>query len=295
MAAGDPQPAVKGPPLLSVLEVIKKTSEFFASKGIESPRLNAELIVGHALGLARMRLYLEFERPVTDTELAAIRELVRRRGRREPLQYVLGFAEFSGLRLRADSRALIPRPETELLVEMIVDRFPVHPELVLDLGTGSGAIALALARAFPVALVTAVDASAPALALAAENAESTGLSGRVSFVESDWFAALPSGATYGLIVSNPPYLSEDEAAATAPEVRDHEPLRALTSGAAGFADIGRIIAGSAGALVPGGMLALETGIGHHALAAAAATGAGFARTESLRDLTGRDRIFLAWR
>ena len=114
--------------MLNVIEVIKKTSEFFASKGLESPRLNAELLVGHALGLARMRLYLEFERPVSDAELAAIRELVRRRGKREPLQHVLGYTEFSGLRLKTDARALIPRPETEFLVETLLARCAPPPE-----------------------------------------------------------------------------------------------------------------------------------------------------------------------
>ncbi len=281
--------------MLNVLEVVKKTSEFFTAKGIESPRLNAELLVGHALGLARMRLYLEFERPVTDAELAAIREMVRRRGRREPLQHVIGFTEFSGLRLKTDRRALIPRPETELLVETVVSKCAVAPGRVLDLGTGSGAVALALARAFPAAAVTAADLSAEALALAAENAESTGLAGRISFVESDWFERLPPGPPYDLIVSNPPYLSHAEAAAAAPEVREHEPARALIAGEEGFGDIGKIIAGSAGALAPGGMLALETGIAHHARAAAAAQASGFSRSESLRDLTGRDRFFLAWR
>jgi release factor glutamine methyltransferase len=281
--------------MLNVLEVVKKTSEFFASKGIESPRLNAELIVGHALSLPRMRLYIEFERPVTDAELATIRELVRRRGRREPLQHVLGFAEFCGLRLKTDARALIPRPETELLVETVIARCAAPPARILDLGTGGGAVALALAKAFPGARVTAVDASAAALSLAAENAELSGLAGRVEFVESDWFGRLPPGEPYGLIVSNPPYLSAEETAAAAPEVRDHEPARALTSGDGGFADIARIIAGAAGALATGGLLALETGTGHHTQAAAAAQAAGYSRTESLPDLTGRDRIFLAWR
>jgi release factor glutamine methyltransferase len=280
--------------MLNVLEVVKKTSEFFAAKGIESPRLNAELLVGHALGLARMRLYLEFERPVTDAELAAIRELVRRRGRREPLQYVLGFVEFSGLRLKADRRALIPRPETELFVETVVAKCAAAPGRILDLGTGGGAVALALARAFPLAGVTAADLSPEALALAAENAESTGLAGRIAFVESDWFDRLPEDVSYDLIASNPPYLSQAEAEAAAPEVRDHEPVRALASADEGFADIGRIIARSASALAPGGMLALETGIAHHARAAEAARSSGFARSESLQDLTGRDRFFLAW-
>ena len=281
--------------MLNVIEVVKKTSEFFASKGIESARLNAELIVGHALGLARMSLYLNFERPVSETELAAIRELVRRRGRREPLQYVVGFTEFSGLRLKTDRRALIPRPETELLVETIGSRCGAPPGRVLDLGTGCGAIALALARMFPQARVTAVDSSAQALSLAAENAQSTGLAGRVTLVESSWFERLPAGETYDLVVSNPPYLSAAEAAATAPEVREHEPMAALVSGSQGYEHIGRIIEASPGVLAAGGMLALETGVAHHGLAAASAQGAGFARTESLQDLTGRDRFFLAWR
>jgi release factor glutamine methyltransferase len=281
--------------MLNLLEVLKKTSEFFASKGIESPRLNAELVVGHALGLARMRLYLEFERPVTDPELAAIRELVRRRGRREPLQYVLGTVDFGGLKLKADRRALIPRPETELLVETILARAAPSPARILDLGTGSGAIALALAAAFPLAQVAAVDASQEALALAAENAAATGLAERVRFLPSNWFGALAPGSTFDLIAANPPYLSESETDAAAPEVREHEPRGALAAGDHGFADLAVILAGAPAFLAPGGLLALETGIGHHARAAEAAQAAGFARTESVPDLTGRDRIFLAWR
>jgi release factor glutamine methyltransferase len=280
--------------MLNVLEVVKKTSEFFAAKGIESPRLNAELLVGHVLGLARMRLYIEFERPVSEAELSAIRELVRRRGRREPLQYVLGFTDFCGLRLKTDSRALIPRPETELLVETIAARCSPAPARILDLGTGSGAIALALAKIYAEASVTAVDASAQALSIAAENAASTGLEGRVRFVESDWFGSLPVGASYDLVASNPPYLSASEVAGASPEVRDHEPLGALESPAEGFGCIARIIALARGFLAPGGMLALETGTAHHGLASEAAKAAGYARTESLRDLSGRDRIFLAW-
>ena len=281
--------------MLNVIEVVKKTSEFFASKGVESPRLNAELIVGHALGLARMSLYINFERPVTEAELAVIRELVRRRGKREPLQYVIGFAEFSGLRLKTDRRALIPRPETELLVETLGARCAPTPARVLDLGTGCGAIALGLARLFPGARVTAVDSSADALSLASENAQAAGLADRVSLVESSWFDRLPAGETYDLVVSNPPYLSAAEVAAAAPEVRDHEPMASLVSGAEGFEDVGRIIAGSPGVLAPGGLLALETGTAHHGRAAASAREAGFSRTESLRDLAGRDRFFLAWR
>lgn len=281
--------------MLNVIEVVKKTSEFFASKGIESPRLNAELLVGHALSLPRMRLYLEFERPLTDAELGTVRELVRRRGKREPVQYILGYTDFLGLRLKTDPRALIPRPETELLVETIIARCATPPARILDLGTGSGAIALALAGAYPGARVTAVDVSLGALALAAENAASAGLCDRVAFVESDWFARLPPGETFELVAGNPPYLSAAETAAAPPEVRNHEPAGALTSGADGFADLERIASGSAGVLAPGGLLALETGPGHHARLSTVLGAAGFTRTESVRDLAGRDRFVLAWR
>jgi release factor glutamine methyltransferase len=280
--------------MLNVLEVVKKTSEFFAGKGIESPRLNAELLIGHALGLPRMRLYLEFERPVTDAELASIRELVRRRGRREPLQYVIGTAEFCGLRLKVDRRALIPRPETELFIETITSRCAASPARVLDLGTGTGAIALALAKAFPESRVTAVDSSADALALAAENAALTGFADRIRFQDSNWFSRLAPGEAFDLVASNPPYLSQADVAAAAPEVREYEPMAALASGDGGFADVASILASSRFFLAPGGMLALETGTGHHARAAAVAQAAGYDRTESVQDLTGRDRYFLAW-
>jgi release factor glutamine methyltransferase len=281
--------------MMTVIEVVKKTSDFFASKGIESPRLNAELLVGHALGLPRMRLYLEFERPVGEPELGLIRELVRRRGRREPVQHIVGFSEFWGLRLKSDRRALIPRPETEYLVETVAARWAQPPGRILDLGTGGGAIALALAKEFPSARVTAVDASRAALELAAENAESTGLAGRVTLVESDWFAGLAPGETFDLVIANPPYLSREETAAAAPEVREHEPAEALTSAHGGFADLQRIVDGASAVLAPGAMLALEMGAGHRARLEAALAAAGFARVEGVPDLAGRDRFVLAWR
>src|SRR4051812_36928551 len=193
--------------MLTVLEIIKRTTEFFAGKGIESPRLNAELLIGHALGRKRMQLYLEFERPLTELELEKIRPLVRRRASREPLQYIIGETEFSGLKLKVDPRALIPRPETELLIERIVTACgarPESPRRVLDLGTGSGAIVLALARTFPAATFVAVDRSPDALALAQENATLTGSTERVTFLASNWFSAV-DGAPFDVIVSNPPY------------------------------------------------------------------------------------------
>lgn len=282
--------------MLSVLEIIKKTTEFFAARGVESPRLNAELLVGHGLGLGRMQLYLQFERLLTHDELEKIRPLVRRRAQREPLQYVIGEMEFSGLKLKTDRRALIPRPETERLVELVVSHFQARsaPSRVLDLGTGSGAIALALTRHFPAAEVTGVDCSAEALALAGENALRTGLQERVTWLNSNWFDALSADARFDVIVANPPYLSVGDTAAAEPEVRDHEPHIALTSpGADGAADLATIIAGARRYLTAGGLLALETGITQHASLLALAAEAGFTRTRSMQDLTGRDRYVMA--
>lgn len=279
--------------MLTVLEVIKKTTEFFAGKGIESPRLNAELLVGHALALKRMQLYMQFERPLTERELDSLRPLVRRRGTREPLQYILGETDFFGLTLKVDRRALIPRPETERLLELVTTQLNAPPATILDLGTGTGAIALALARHWPEARVTAADLSPGALALAGENAAALGLAARVALVQSNWFEDLPRDRTYDLIVANPPYLSAEETAAAAPEVRDHEPVQALKAEENGLADLRRIVAGAPRFLSPGGMLALETGIAQHAALAQLAAAAGLAQGESRQDLTGRDRFFFA--
>lgn len=281
--------------MLTVLEIIKRTTEFLQKHGIESPRLNAELIVGHSLGLKRMQLYLQFERPLAETELAKIRPLVKRRSEREPLQYIVGTTEFSGLTLKVDRRALIPRPETELLIEIAKERFAESsaPARVLDLGTGSGAIALALARHFGEARVTAVDLSADALALAGENAAAVGLVERVSFLQSDWFAALPSDARFELIVANPPYLSDAETKETALEVQKFEPWNALSSGPAGTEALAVIVRDAKARLAPGGWLMCETGIAQHAQLMEWLRAAGYANVESRKDLTGRDRFVLA--
>ena len=281
--------------MLTVLEIIKKTTDFFSAKGIESARLNAELLIGHALGLKRMQLYLQFERPLAEVELEKIRPFVRRRGQREPLQYILGEVDFHGLRLKVDRRALIPRPETELLVEFVIAACPAPSQRLLDLGTGNGAIALALAKAFPAAVVTCLDLSDDALALAGENATATGLGERVSFMRSNWFEQIPAGTAFDLIVANPPYLSAEETAQTASEVRGFEPVTALTSADGGLADLREIAMIAPQFLAKGGMLALETGIDHHRELLALSKTAGFVRAESRQDLTGRDRFVLAWK
>jgi release factor glutamine methyltransferase len=280
--------------MLTVLEVIKRTTDFLAAKGVESPRLNAELLLGHALGRKRMALYLEFERPLTESELAAIRPLVRRRGQREPLQYILGEVEFAGVKLKVDRRALIPRPETELLVELVLEWLARRPpvERILDLGTGTGAIALALARALPTTGVVALDASPEALALAAENVERNDLQARVTLLASDWFQSVAPG-TFGAIVSNPPYLTEVELQTAAPEVRDFEPQRALAAADDGLRDLEVLIRTAPQYLVRGGLLALETGVGQRDRLGALLKAAGYSQVEFRDDLAGRDRFILA--
>jgi release factor glutamine methyltransferase len=280
-------------PMITVLEVVQKTTDFLAGKGVESARLNAELLIGHALGLKRMQLYLQFERVLAEAELEKIRPLVKRRSQREPLQYILGDTEWAGVKLKVDKRALIPRPETELLVELVVERLAAPPTRILDLGTGAGAIALALAKRYENAAVTAVDASEDALALAAENAVALGCADRMNLVKSNWYESLRADEPYDVIVSNPPYLTAEETAAAEPEVRVHEPVSALTAAEEGLADLRVIIAGAGERLAPGGLLALETGIAQHAELVRCLEGAGFVAVESRQDLTGRDRFMLA--
>lgn len=280
--------------MLTVLEVLKRTTEFLDKHGVESARLNAEHLLGHALGLPRMQLYLQFERPLTESELEKIRPCVKRRGAREPLQYILGQVEFCGVKLKVDRRALIPRPETETLVEIIKEQRPVPPASLLDLGTGSGAIALALATAYSTAAITAVDRSEEALALAAENAASAGCAARVRLVCSDWCSQLEPADKFELIAANPPYLSPVEFAAAQPEVKNHEPASALVSGDDGLKDLTAILEQARRHLAAGGLLACETGEAQHAALRQIAADLGYGRTESRRDLAGRERFLLAF-
>jgi release factor glutamine methyltransferase len=277
--------------MLSLLEVLNRTVDFLEKRGVEQPRLDAELILAHALGLKRLDLYLQFERPLNEQELEAIRPLVKRRSRREPLQYILGEVDFFNLSLKVDSRALIPRPETEELAERLSRAFPSGPSRILDLGCGSGALGLALARAFPEARVTLTDLSAEALTLARENAERLGLVSRIHFFNTSWFAGVDG--IFDLVVSNPPYLSAAELSTVAPELARYEPGPALSPGPTGLEALEAILHGARGFMTERGVLALETGVGQHAALEALAEAAGFSRSRGAQDLSGRPRFFLA--
>src|SRR5438874_6778283 len=214
---------------MNVLDVLQSTAAYFKKRGIENPRLNAEQLLSHALGRTRMELYLEFERTLGEAELAPLRELVRRRGEGEPLQHLLGTVEFCGHTFLCDKRALVPRPETEQLVEIVESKIENRKSKILDVGTGSGVIALSLAKKFPEAEIYAVDISEDALSLARENAARLGLD-RVRFQKSDLLESLSE--RFDLIVANLPYISMQNRHQLAREVL-HDPDVALFGGPSG--------------------------------------------------------------
>jgi release factor glutamine methyltransferase len=247
---------------MTLLDILQSTAGYFEKRHIESPRLNAEHLLAHVLKRKRIELYMEFERVLTDAELAPLRELVRRRGQGEPLQHLLGTVEFAGRTFICDKRALVPRPETEQLVEKIADGGLQNADCrILDLGTGSGVIALSLAARFPEAKITGTDVSEEALSLARENAERLGLTGRVQFSRSDLLLHVTH--VYDVIVANLPYVAETDRATLAREVR-HDPDLALFGGERGDEIIRKLIETAPPHLAPGGLLALEVGIGQAA-------------------------------
>jgi len=278
----------------TILEILQKTEAFLARASVPSAKVEAEWLLAHVLELPRLQLFLQFERPLTTAQLDALRPLVKRRGGREPLQYILGTAAFGDLTLKVDRRALIPRPETEELVALLLQKAQERPpQRLADLGTGSGAIALALAQALPEAQVVAADTSAEALALAKENATTLKLTDRVGFRQAAWYEALKGPVDW--VISNPPYLTEAEWADAATEVREGEPRGALVAAEDGLADLRTLIEGAPRHLRPGGLLALETGIDHHPALTEIAQTVGLVEIESHRDSHGRDRFFLARR
>ena len=250
---------------MTVLEVIRRSAEFFEKKGVDSPRLQAELLLGHLLQVPRMQLYLNFERELAPAELDAFRELVKRRGQREPLQQIVGSTSFCGLEISVTRDVLVPRPETELLAEQacvllteLASSTAPQP-MALDFGTGSGCVVAALAHKCPAARFMAVDVSAQALKVARENASRHDLAERIQFVQGSGFEALPAGMHFDLIVSNPPYIPSGDLAGLQPEVRDFEPREALDGGPDGL-DFYRRFAAEAGAwLRTSGKIMLEFG------------------------------------
>jgi release factor glutamine methyltransferase len=278
-----------GPSVKTVQEIITATAGYLGKHKVESPRLNAELLLAHVLGKKRIDLYLEFDRPLGDRELDPLRGLMKRRAAGEPLQHLLGTVEFHGRIFLCDARALIPRPETEHLVELLL-ALPSKPSPVLDVGAGGGVIGLTLAAEWPDAAVDAVDISPDALALAAENAARLGLTDRVRFFQSDLFSAVPG--RYALIVANLPYIPAGEIPALSREVR-RDPLSALDGGPDGAVIIRAFLDEAREHLLPGGAVALEIGAGQSEMLVEHLRLLGYTDCRVRADYAGDNRFLFA--
>ena len=280
-------------PIWTIAKVLDWTKQYFADKGLENPRLDAEILLCSVLKCQRITLYVHFDQPLEEHELAQYRSYVARRAAQEPLAYILGSRAFMKYDFKVTPDVLVPRPETELLVECAASLAGnIEAPEVLDIGTGSGAIIVSLLDMLPNAKGTAVDVSPGALKVAQANAEQIGVAQRLKFVRSDLYAALPQGSKFDIIISNPPYIPSADIAGLAADVR-REPRLALDGGADGLNFYRRIISGAPKFLKPNGFLAFEIGINQGEAVAALCRQAGFAVTAVRHDYAGIDRMVFA--
>lgn len=279
--------------------ILKWTEQYFKNKGIESPRLDAEVLLAHVLEKQRIYLYMHFDEPLQPGELAAYREMIKKRVLRVPVAQILGEKEFMGLTFKVTADTLVPRPDTEILVQAAVDRLRAmageEPLRFADIGTGSGAICLSVLHYLSDTVADTVDISPAACAVAEENAASLGLADRITFHTGDLLQPL-SGISFVAILSNPPYIPEADIAKLAPEVRLKEPHTALSGGQDGLDFYRRLAEEAPAMLVPGGFTAFEVGI-HQAGDVADLLKANplIDRTEILPDYAGIDRVVVGWR
>ena len=283
-------------PTMTLGEVIARTTDFFRSKGIVSPRLDAELLLGEVLGMDRLQVYLHFDRPLSGDEMARARELVRRRAGHEPVAYILGRREFLSRSFEVTPAVLIPRPETEIVVETALAQlranFAEASELrVLEFGVGSGAVSVSIAAEEPRVRVIATEISPAAAEVARRNAEAHGVSDRVEVrVQSD-FSGLDG--KFHALVANPPYVDPAERETMMPDVVNHEPHVALFADNEGFAAIEQVLAAAPGLLTAGGVVIMEVGAGQMDKTKEIATAAGFSELSVIKDYSGIDRILVA--
>lgn len=274
----------------TIRRVLDWTKGHFEKQQIDAPRLTAEILLGHVLNLTRVKLFMDLDRPLAKEELATYRALIQRRLGFEPTQYLVGFKEFYGRRFSVDARVLIPRSETELLVEGVLQAIPKDaPARVLDLCTGSGCIAISIAAERPLASVWATDLSPDALAVAKQNAEALGVDGRVTFFRGNLFEPVPTDATFDVIVSNPPYVRLDELPTLQKEVQK-EPKLALDGGVDGLVVIRPLVAAAMPRLKAGGTLALEISDDQGAAVKSLLDAAGAVDTRIVKDLARLDRM-----
>jgi release factor glutamine methyltransferase len=275
----------------TIEELLRWATDDFRARGVDSPRLDAELLLGRATGLTRIQLIVQAKEEPPPEQLAAFRDLVKRRRAREPIAYILGKREFYGHEFRVDRRVLVPRPDTEALVETALLRTK-HVSLAmraLDLCTGSGCVAISLALDRPTSLVLATDASEDALAVARDNALRLGAY-RVSLRHGDLYAAVPAGCRFDVVTANPPYIASGDLPGLMTDVRDFEPRLALLGGQDGLDLVRRVVAGAAPFLVPGGVLAVEVGAGQAPAVVTLFERAGYAEVEIRRDYARIERV-----
>lgn len=274
----------------TISSILHWTRQYFGSKGIDNPRLDAEVLLSHILGKDRLYLYTNFDQPLTPEELASFREAVKRRAIRMPVAYITGYKEFMGLDFAVSPAVLIPRPDTEILVEAALARLADKPEpAIADLGTGSGAIIVSILTKLVAASGMAVDVSAAALAVAEENAARHEVGARLGFYLGDLFGPL-AGKKFDAILSNPPYIPDADIAGLSAEVRQ-EPYQALAGGNDGLNFYRRIVTQAAGYLKPAGFLALEVGIDQAGLVGTLADAASGLTLEAIiKDYAGIERV-----
>lgn len=282
-------------PPWTIQRVVAWTTKDLAGRGVEGARLDAELLVAHALGLRRIDLYLRFEQPLTDDELTRIRKLIERRRDREPVAYILGCRDFRGHRFAVDRRVLIPRPETEEVVDVALEMLREFPDAVvraLDVCAGSGAIAVSIGLEEPRARVDAVELSDAAAEVARANVDGLGVRDRVRVLSGSLYRPVGDDR-YHVVVSNPPYIATAEVDTLMPEVSRHEPRLALDGGEDGLGVLTGVVRGARAHLVSGGALVVEIGSDQGAAARALAEEAGLRGVAVRQDLSRRDRVLVA--
>lgn len=282
---------------MTVLEAIQKSTDFLAKKGVDSPRLQSELLLAHVLQTQRLKLYLDFARDLTEPQTVVFRDYIKRRGSREPLQHILGNSCFCGLDMTVNYYVLIPRPETELLAEegwKFLRALPASSSF-LDFGTGSGCIAISLCHFAPQTAGWALDKSDDALAVARQNATRNNVAERLTFLQSDGFSAVPSGQRFDLIISNPPYIPAPEIATLQEEVRRFDPHVALDGGEDGLSFYRILTQEAPPFLAPGGRLLVEFGDGQETAIADILRSGGWQVELVINDYTSRPRILSASR
>jgi release factor glutamine methyltransferase len=283
----------------TVLELINETTAYFKKKAIESARLDAELLLAHCLNRTRIQLYIDFERQVTAEELFAFRELVRRRAAREPVAYLIGYKDFWSLKIKVEKGVLIPRPETELLVEEAVKIFERVPEKdaqrkILELGAGSGALSIALAQELKNCIIYATDISSAALKIAQDNSREHGCADRVHFIRSVSLGPFRQREIFDLIVTNPPYICSADIPGLAPEIREHEPIEALDGGPKGLDFYRQWIPEMPLLLKRNGWAVFEMGANQSAAVSQLCQNTGaFTDVQTVKDFAGYERVIRA--